>query len=113
MDRDNILDDIYVERMAQIDKWGIQHHESYNTELASQGLYGEKMCLHYGIPKEVKARLLCQKHANPDWGHIVIEELSEAISTDNKEDLRKELIQVAACLVAWVEDLDTEDPDLR
>ena len=41
-----------------------------------------------------------------DWTKIVLEELCEAFATTSPADLRAELIQTAAVLVAWVEDLD-------
>jgi NTP pyrophosphatase (non-canonical NTP hydrolase) len=52
-----------------------------------------------------------QRHSHADWLVIVTEELGEvcaeiqAVTADStrREHLRKELVQVAACLVLWLE----------
>lgn len=43
----------------------------------------------------------------PTWVHLVREEISEAFEETNPERLAKELIQVAALCVSWVEKLQT------
>lgn len=41
------------------------------------------------------------------WLHILQEEVFEAFAEEDPAELRKELIQVAAVAVAWVEDIDS------
>lgn len=40
------------------------------------------------------------------WSDILVEELTEAIEADNDEDLRAELVQVAAVAVQWIAAID-------
>lgn len=63
----------------------------------------------YRIPTEELAKDLCEEAARvgvTTWAHIAVEELSEAVSAPNDTERRKELIQLAAVVVSWIECLD-------
>lgn len=53
-----------------------------------------------------------QRHSFPVWLQILLEELGEACQVDlespTDSDIRKELVQVAAVVVAWIIDIDRE-----
>jgi hypothetical protein len=40
------------------------------------------------------------------WKHILREEFLEAMAEEDPEQLREELVQVAAVAVAWIEAID-------
>lgn len=70
----------------------------------------QRMCEEYEIPSEDRARQLVEIHVERrdlTYFHILMEEISEVASCgSNVEELRKELIQSAAVLVAMIESLD-------
>lgn len=43
------------------------------------------------------------------WGHVLLEEVFEAIAESDPTALRAELLQVAAVCAAWIHDLDRRD----
>lgn len=56
------------------------------------------------------AQVNCDLKEKPTWSDILIEEVFEALvdaENNNVTDLRKELVQVAAVCISWIEDLDT------
>jgi hypothetical protein len=56
-----------------------------------------------------KARLvvdMASKHGALTWSMVLAEEFYEALSESCVVKLRKELIQVAAVAVRWIEDID-------
>ncbi len=66
-----------------------------------------------GLPGDAQradqARLICEDADGRKaltWRHISDEETSEAYAETDPVLLRKELVQQAAVLVAWVEDID-------
>lgn len=106
-----IINDIINERLRQDKKWGVQHWPSLNQILMNRegGCTPERMCEHYEIPSEERAKFLCEnafKTGEGTWTNIIVEELSEAVCSENDELRRKELVQLAACVVAWIEDID-------
>lgn len=91
-----VLTDVSDERNRQIEKFGEQDRENgtgsfYRTDAAD-------------------AKSICQSRPSDEntWDEILLEEVYEALETEPQdvENLRKELIQVAAVCVAWVENLD-------
>lgn len=55
------------------------------------------------------ARRLCQglaSHGAVSWGDIIREEVCEALAEADPRELRRELVQVAAIAVAWIEAID-------
>lgn len=62
-----------------------------------------------GVPTEAsikEAVSLRKQMGTLTWAHVALEELVEAVSAKNAVDRRKELVQLTAVLVAWIECLD-------
>jgi hypothetical protein len=103
-----IFNEIAAERERQDLKWGQQNHPILDPLLL--GRLPERMCEEYEIPSKYRAIQKVEAHAERGdltYMHILIEEISEAASCGkNVEELRIELIQSAAVLVAMIESLD-------
>jgi len=99
----DVLSNILAERTSQFGKWGDQRHPD-----------GTSQTLKYVA---VACQADCQKAAEQDrvtWRLILEEEVAEALAEVDPAALRKELVQVAAVAVAWIEDIDsrtTEESD--
>lgn len=91
-----ILGDIASERDKQDAKWGPQSHQDGTGDPAMKAIadYAKKRC----------DQLFSEGKGT--WGAILEEETREAFAESSPDLLRKELIQVAAVCVAWIEDLD-------
>jgi len=90
------LNAVSVERHAQDQKWGVQNHPDgtgagYSKELADTAREATQIAAENGFLT---------------WRHILTEEFYEAIAECRVDQLRTELIQVAAVAVAWVEAID-------
>lgn len=108
MTMEDIFKEIKQERFEQDAKWGEQNHPILDPVLIDRDAL--RMCQEYEIPSENRARQnveVLSKRGDLTYMHILIEELSESAScgTDTKQ-LREELIQSAAVLVAMIESLD-------
>lgn len=103
-----IFEQIEEERNRQEAKWGEQNHPILDPVLISRN--PERMCEEFEIPSENRAKQLCEINHDRGTGtymHILIEEISEVTSCGNKtKELREELIQTAAVVVAMIESLD-------
>jgi len=98
--RHRVLLEVLGERAKQDRKWGEQNHGS--VHLGSQGM----------IASADRARKLCDQLAacgQIAWEDVAIEELAEAIEATSDLERRKELVQCAAVLVAWIECIDRRD----
>ena len=104
---DEIFKQIIKERVRQNVKWGEQNHpivsslKEWNNNLP--------ILVEYDICNEERAKFLCNwNSANKTltWGHIIVEELAEALCAKTVEEQRKELIETAACCIAAIESLD-------
>lgn len=94
------LHEVCNERLAQHVKWGEQ-----NLPNGTGGGFRRTMA-------RLK-RLACEQAAQRGtvtWGHVLEEEFSEAMAETDPAKLKVELIQVAAVAVAWVEQLDRDQP---
>lgn len=127
--RKQILGEIEEERARQIVLWGVQGHDAFDrTEIdfeenvhAFSPLYtvAEQVADLYGIPRGRDAKRTCQDEArngDASWTAIVVEELAEAVEEAALGDLvalRTELVQTAAVVVAWIEDLDRAAAQVR
>ena len=93
-----VLAEVGEERERQYTKWGPQHHPD-GTNLDNAKYLADK------------ARERCDEAAREGrvtWSYILTEEFLESRAEDpDSAGLRKELLQVAAVCVAWVEDLDS------
>lgn len=94
---DRALEDVRAERGRQDARWGEQSHPD-----------GTSLSLEHTAAREA-ARQECDLAAAAGvvtWRHILNEEVREAFAETSVEALRRELVQVAAVAVAWIEDLD-------
>lgn len=97
--RAHALNDIADERARQVAKWGEQHRVDHTGGA------------HYDELAELSKKV-CQgaERSMPggaSWRMVLHEEVSEAFAETDPDQLRAELVQVAAVAVAWVEDLDS------
>lgn len=90
-----VLSEVFEERARQDEKWGEQNHPDGT-----------------GGPLDVHVvetyKFLCERataNGSLRWQHILQEEVAEVCAATG-QDLRGELIQVAAVCVAWVECID-------
>lgn len=106
-DTDLVLSEVRQERSRQNEKWGQQHHPDYTEDD-----FGPVV---FAMNNADDARKACEhkfEDGKGSWFDISREEFWEAIDearAGNKKALRKELIQLAAVCVAWVEDLDRHE----
>lgn len=99
----HVLAEVEMERAAQDRKFGEQNWRDGTGELFFQAEANRcrKACdAAYGAWKMNNASTLMS------WRHIMLEETFEALAEADEAALRKELIQVAAVAVAWVEAID-------
>jgi hypothetical protein len=81
MDRREVFAEIDAERARQAAKWG------------APGFWGTGDCSSLDIPETVKVAVLAEECG----------EVARAVLERDPENLRHELIQVAAVAVAWLE----------
>lgn len=105
-----ILTKIADERERQIAKWGeCQRLNDSPTRMDRQGLSSFEF---FGLPSEGEERSSEQAAANlgrSTWVHVLLEEFCEAIAEaddGNELKLEKELVQCAAVIVQWLEDIE-------
>lgn len=117
--RDKILGEITAERVRQDAKWGEQNHP--DVVRAHGALHVARsvarVCEEYGVPHPSRAKAECDGAARIGqctWAHILVEEMAEAVEAATLAQLgrgplaalRKELVQVAAVAVSWIEAID-------
>lgn len=93
-----LIDDFWAERQAQLQKWGVQRHPDGTGE-------------RYRLLAD-RYRADCQLAAangGPTWRHILAEEVFEAFAETDTAKLRTELVQSAAVIAAWIEDIDNRE----
>lgn len=107
-----ILEEILRERARQDRLWGKQDHPFTiipDNIMESNKAVRNSVCNWYEIPTEERAKEKLNLSASKNeltWSHIIIEELSEAISEADPEKRRAELIQLAAVVIASIENID-------
>lgn len=109
-----VLSEIATEREKQDQKWGVQDHPSVDQILLNRtgGCTGQRMCENYEIPSEARAKFLLRDAFENNlgtWTHIALEELSEIVECVDDVVRRKEIVQLAAVCVAWIECIDRRD----
>lgn len=105
----DVFREVMSEQVRQYVKWGEQNHPSVDVMLHQQGRIYERMSEHYEVPTQQRAKFLCDKAAKDGdvtYSHIIIEELCEAINSVDDSERRIELIQLAACVVQWIQAID-------
>lgn len=101
---EEVLAEIYTERLKQDEKWGEQNHPDGtgpDVPMPSTWLNMREMA--------ERAREACQIKAgrgDVTWLDILREEVFEAFAEADPAKLRAELVQVAAVAVNWVEAID-------
>jgi hypothetical protein len=91
-----VLTEVMREREAQYEKWGEQNHPNGTGRPASKEIADAARAI-----TDRKAKLGTLTYLD-----ILREEFFEAAAEGDADSLRKELIQVAAVAVAWVEAID-------
>jgi hypothetical protein len=112
----DVLACVMQERLRQDAKWGEQNHPNFAPHILNLTEDGTvtgitEMPLpqrfnYYGIPTKEDAKRDCEEtfaSGKGNWGHILIEEISESFGTMSEEKLEEELVQSAAVIVAWVQ----------
>lgn len=108
MSREIVFAEIAVERHQQDLKWGEQNH----PDLLPRKWTPENHARELGILTASQAKFRCEGAKNAgeqNWGAILVEELAEAVeqaALKHKKELRAELVQCAAVVVAWIEAID-------
>jgi len=92
----SVLVDVMEERRRQDARWGEQNHPD-----GTGGIGRREVARRH---REACDEATC--FGRVTWRDILQEEVSEAFAEDDPAKLRKELIQVAAVAVAWVEAID-------
>lgn len=97
---DRVLANITAERESQHAIWGVQHHMPDGTgqQWTSLTETARRECEH------------ASETGRLSWRHVLVEEvaeaLAEALAEDNPARLRRELVQVAAVAVQWIQAID-------
>lgn len=97
-----VLDEILLEMANQIDKWGVQNHSILPESKPDPETY-------FGIPNETLVKHTCEYRTNKaclSYFDILLEEVVEVANAKTPEDIREELIQVAAVVISMIESLD-------
>nr|QOL00356.1 hypothetical protein [uncultured organism] len=91
--------DVEIERMRQVNKWGEQHYHDGTSRA------GDDMAAN-------RARSSCDARAALGlctWRDILNKEIAEAFAERDPIKLRTELVQCAAVIAAWLEDIDSRE----
>jgi hypothetical protein len=105
----DVLCEVAAERERQDAKWGQQDHPDGTGDWDS---YARKRSDHLKEIREGKASVakaacdVAAAEGRLTYRHILDEEVCEAFAEDDAAALRRELLQVAAVAVAWVEKID-------
>lgn len=99
-----VLLEVLQERMRQRAKFGDQHRDSFpNTPDRALRVRLADRC------RDTCDTLEATNGRGAPWEAVLAEEVAEAMAeTTDLDALRRELVQVAAVAVAWIEDLDTQ-----
>lgn len=108
----NVLQEVAEERKRQDAKWGEQNHPDLSPDArrADDPAFFAAAKMH--LPTATEARDRVERLAREGalgYSDIAVEELCEAIeqaALGDETNLRAELVQTAAVLVAWVECID-------
>ena len=106
----NVLKLLIKERKRQVRMWGEENLPDFAPHLINRpgGVEGSELAKHHGIDfhRAVNACDEAEAQGNLSWMHILTEEVGELLIADGHDELRDELVQVAAVAVAWVEAID-------
>lgn len=102
----DVLAEITAERTRQDEKWGEQNHPDGTGD--DVRLLGDIDLPTYGT-LAYRAKALVDSLAakgRSQYAPILLEEVFEALSALSEDELRTELVQVAAVCVQWVQAID-------
>lgn len=116
MPRAAIVNAVLAERARQDARWGEQNHPDVDRELTDRdgGCTPARMAMEHLVARASVARLACERAAargQCTWAHILVEEVAELVEAATlaqqgqgpEEDVGRELVQVAAVCVSWLE----------
>lgn len=95
--------DIRAEHARQDAKWGVQKR--------ADGTGGPVMRSEAESMRD-RCEFLAA-NGGADWRAVLLEEIYEALAEDDPVKLRAELVQSAAVIVCWIEDIDSRTPPAR
>ena len=106
-----VLADVTEERERQDAKWGTDRDIRSVPEIPCDigDVLIPTITELIGIPSEERAKRCCDENfrqGTGSWAHIAVEELAEAVEAKTDAERRAELVQLAAVVVAWIENLD-------
>lgn len=106
---DDVLREVADERAAQDAKWGQQNHPDGTGDTATAWPDMVMPAFGWSATPAVQAAALARKSCEDGertWLKIALEEMAEAFAEKDPVLLRKELVQTASVLVAWIEAID-------
>ncbi|HEU5472720.1 MAG TPA: hypothetical protein VFV67_18895 [Actinophytocola sp.] len=91
-----VLDDITAERESQYTLWSFQHQMPDGTgpQWTNLADTARRECEHASETGQLS------------WRHVLVEEVAEALAEADPARLRRELVQVAAVAVQWLQAID-------
>lgn len=105
---DPLLDDVRNERVNQLRKWGVQHHEFRAHDGHPDFDCGPVYRQHEERYKRIFEQQVSLAGVSPTWDVILLEEVYEALAEDDPKKRVTELIQVAAVALAIIEDIQSQ-----
>lgn len=94
-----VLEEVAAERQRQDERWGVQHHMIVGSE-------GERRD-HRDAADFFKS-VVRPPGCPVTWREILLEEVHETLAESDLSRVREEAIQVAAVMVAMIEDIDRQ-----
>lgn len=90
-----VLCEVAAERERQDRKWGEQNHPDGTAAV-------------FALDRDMWTELVEDNAAygQSEWAPILMEEVAEALAEVDPAKLRRELVQVAAVAVSWIEAID-------
>lgn len=110
---EDVLIEVANERVRQDEKWGEQNHpngtgKNWVDEIVPAFGWNDTPSDHAAnLAKRATDRAALKKKLT--WMDILREEVAEAFAETDSENLRMELIQVAAVAIQWVEAIDRNE----
>jgi hypothetical protein len=93
---DRVLQEVLAERIRQDEKWGEQNH----PDGTGARRWADAANVVRGEVNDAA------RQGRTSWNGVLREEVFEALAESDQAKLRKELVQVAAVAVAWIEAID-------
>lgn len=110
-----VLADVRAERTRQFATYGTNADLEDGTGPYERWLEGVGMNVFPATAVKMEAGLRKayeayeKEHGAPTWRHLVLEEVAEVFAENDATELRKELVQVAALAVSWIEKIDARE----